>query len=132
MQLIQKEITQKIIQAYYHVYNTLGYGFLEKVYMNALITELADMGLKCEKQKPINVFYKDKIVGEYFADVVVNDSVIVELKAAECLIEAHEMQLINYLKATKLEVGVLLNFGKEPEFKRKVFTNIIKANQQAQ
>lgn len=75
------------------------------------------------EEKPINVFYKNNIVGEYFADLIVNETVIVEFKAAESIIEAHEIQLINYLKATNIEVGLLLNFGKKPEFKRKLFTN---------
>jgi GxxExxY protein len=79
--------------------------------------------LYCEKQKQIKVFYNGQIVGEYFSDILVNSSVIVELKAAEALCEEHEFQLINYLKATEIEIGLLLNFGKKPEFKRKLFTN---------
>lgn len=119
------DITEKVIKAYYKVYNTLGFGFLEKVYENALLIELIDSDLQVEKQKPIKVFYKKKLVGEYFADICVEDRVIVELKAAESLCEEHEYQLINYLKATEIEVGLLLNFGKTPEFKRKVFSNKI-------
>ncbi len=121
--LLHKEITDIILKCYYNVYNALGYGFLEKVYNNAMFNELIEAGLNCEKQKPIKVFYKDKIVGDYFADIVVNDKVIIELKACEALCEPHEMQLINYLRATDIEVGLLLNFGKKPEFKRKIFTN---------
>ncbi|MEK7819258.1 MAG: GxxExxY protein [Bacteroidota bacterium] len=117
------EITEKIIKAFYKVYNTLGYGFLEKVYENALFIELVSMGLFVEKQKQIKVFYGAKEVGEYYADLIVDKFVIVELKAAESLCEEHEFQLINYLKATEIEVGLLLNFGKKPEFKRKVFSN---------
>ncbi len=117
------EITEKIIKAFFKVYNTLGYGFLEKVYEKALFIELVSMGLHCEPQKPIKVYYNGKIVGEYFADMVVNGCVIIELKAAEALCEEHEFQLINYLKATDIEIGLLLNFGKKPEFKRKVFSN---------
>jgi len=117
------EITGKIIKAFYKVYNTLGYGFLEKVYLNALFIELMAMDLFVEKQKQIKVYYEGKEVGEYFADLIVEDCVIVELKAAESLCEEHEFQLINYLKATEIEVGLLLNFGKKPEFKRKVFSN---------
>src|ERR1700734_3094963 len=112
------DITEKIIKAYYKVYNTLGYGFPEKVYENAMFLELVNMGLVVEKQKGIKVQYDGREVGEYYADIVVDDSVIVELKAAEALCEEHEYQLINYLKATDIEVGLLLNFGKEPEFKR--------------
>ena len=115
-------LTEKILKAYYNVYNKLGYGFLEKVYENAMIIELLKLDLECKKQKPIDVYYDEKKVGEYFADIIVNDKVIIELKAAESLCYEHECQLVNYLKATEIEVGLLLNFGKEPEFKRKVFS----------
>ncbi len=120
--LLHKEITSEIISAFYKVYNTLGYGFLEKVYENALVLELEKQGLKAQKQYPIEVYYEGKIVGKYFADLLVSDVVIVELKAAEKLIAAHETQLINYLKATEIEVGLLLNFGKEAKYKRRVFS----------
>ena len=93
------------------------------MYENALKLELTNNGFNVESQKKIDVYYHGIIVGEYYADLLVNDLVIVELKAAESLCEEHEMQLINYLKATNLEVGLLLNFGKKPEFKRKVFSN---------
>lgn len=119
------EITDKIIKGFYKVYNTLGYGFLEKVYENAQCLELKEMGLYVEKQKRMKVFYKEKEVGEYFADITVENKVIIELKAAEGLCEEHECQLINYLKATDIEVGLLLNFGKKPEIRRKVFSNDI-------
>ncbi len=117
------EITELIIKAFYSVYNKLGYGFLEKVYENGMMIELKRLGLKVEKQKQIKVFYDEFEIGEYFADLVVNDSVIVELKAAENLLPEHEAQLVNYLKATDIEVGMLLNFGKEPKFKRRVLTS---------
>ena len=120
--LLHKEITSAIISAFYTVYNTLGYGFLEKVYENALVLELEKRGLKVQTQYPIEVYYEGKIVGKYFADLLVSDIVIVELKAAEKLIAAHETQLINYLKATDIEVGLLLNFGKEAKYKRRVFS----------
>src|ERR1700722_5483028 len=123
MELLHKDITDKIIKAYYKVYNELGFGFLEKVYGNALFFELGEMGLLVEKQKHIKVYYEGKEVGDYFADLYVENCIIVELKAAESLCEEHEFQLINYLKATETEIGLLLNFGKEPEFKRKLFTN---------
>ena len=123
MELLHKDITDKIIDAYYNVYNNLGYGFLEKVYENALLVELNSTDFVCEKQKQICVYYKNQNVGEYFADIIVDDCVIIELKAAGNLAEEHEYQLINYLKATEIEVGLLLNFGKKPEFKRKVFSN---------
>jgi GxxExxY protein len=117
------DITEKIIEAFYKGYNTLGYGFLEKVYENALLIDLVTMGLSVEKQKQIKVYYEGKEVGEYFADLIVEGCVIVELKVAETLCKEHEYQLINYLKATEVEVGLLLNFGKKPVFKRKVFSN---------
>jgi GxxExxY protein len=123
MNLIEKELTEKIINAFYEVYNTLGYGFLEKVYEYALYKELNDRGLHVSRQEPIEVFYKGKRIGEYFADLIVENKVIVELKAAETLCEEHEYQLINYLKATNIEVGLLFNFGKKPQFSRKVFQN---------
>lgn len=118
------DITEIIIKAYYKVYNTLGYGFLEKVYENAMFIELRTFGLIVEKQRRVKVFYENQEVGDYFADLIVDEKVIVELKASEALCEDHEYQLINYLKATEIEVGILLNFGKKPEFKRKVFSNI--------
>ncbi|MFP5470473.1 MAG: GxxExxY protein [Bacteroidia bacterium] len=125
------EITEKIIRAFYKVYNALGYGFLEKVYENALFIELKEMGFFVEKQRLIEVFYENQKVGDYYADLIVNKVVIIELKAAESLCEEHEFQLINYLKATEIEVGLLLNFGKNPEFKRKVFSNQINLKQSA-
>jgi len=108
--MLHENITKKIIDSYYKVYNTLGYGFLEKVYENALKIELKRLNLKVDQQKSIKVLYETFEVGDYFADLIVEDLVIVELKAAESLCEEHEAQLINYLKATNLEVGLLLNF----------------------
>lgn len=116
-------ITEKIIKAFFVVYNTLGYRFLEKVYQNAMFIELMSMDLFVQRQKQIKVYYEGKEVGEYFADLLVEDCVMVELKAAESLCEEHEFQLINYLKATEIEVGLLLNFGKRSEVQRKVFSN---------
>src|SRR5689334_10862627 len=113
------ELTALIIKAFFKVYNTLGYGFLEKVYENAMMIELTKMGLKCRRQFPIDVYYENHIVGFYVPDIEVENFVIVELKAAKILCEEHESILINYLKATDKEVGLLLNFGVKPEFKRK-------------
>ncbi len=121
--MLHSEITEKIIKAFFKVYNTLGYGFLEKVYENALIIELKKIGFHISQQYNIKVYYDGKIVGDYFADIIVDNNVIVELKATEGLREEHQTQLINYLKATEKEVGLLLNFGKTPEFKRAIFTN---------
>jgi GxxExxY protein len=120
---IHSDITSIIIKAFFNVYNKLGYGFLEKVYENALIIEINKLGLECEKQKSIEVFYDGINVGQYFADIIVNNCVIVELKSTEGLAEEHEAQLVNYLRATNMEVGLLLNFGREAEFKRKAFSN---------
>ncbi len=120
------EITDLIIKAYYKVYNTLGYGFLEKVYENAMLIELKKSGLSCTNQQSIKVYYEKEKVGFYVSDITVNKSVIVEIKAQVILSEADEAQLINYLRATDIEFGMLLNFGKKPEFKRKVFSTEFK------
>ena len=117
------ELTEQIIRAFYNVYNTLGYGFLEKVYENALAIELRKMGLAAVQQAPIMVYYAGAVVGEYYADLLVADAVIVEIKAARGLAAEHEAQLLNYLKATPYEVGLLLNFGPKPELMRKVYDN---------
>ena len=116
------QITEQIIKAFYTVYNTLGYGFLEKVYENAMAIELRKLGLEVKKQQNIKVFYDNQEVGDYYSDLLVEEKVIVELKAAKNLCEEHEAQLLNYLKATDIEVGLLLNFGKEAQLKRKVFS----------
>ena len=116
--MLHEEITSMIINAFYLVYNTLGYGFLEKVYENALAHELRKRGLKVEQQAPIKVYYDGVAVGEYFADLLVEEKVILELKVAESISDAHKAQVINYLKATGLEVGLVMNFGPEAAFKR--------------
>jgi GxxExxY protein len=124
--MLHKDVTDKIIHAFYRVYNNLGYGFLEKVYENAMVIELRKMGVRVEPQKGISVLYASQTVGEYFADLLVEDTVIAELKAAKTITEEHEAQPINYLKATDKEAGLLLNFGQKPEFKRKLFHNSLK------
>jgi GxxExxY protein len=121
--MLLQELTSKVLAGYYKVYNGLGYGFLEKVYENAVYNELTGKGLNCQKQVPITVYYEGAIVGDYYADLVVEGTLIIEIKAAEVIVNAHECQLINYLKATDIEVGLLLNFGKNPQFSRKIFTN---------
>ena len=120
---LYKKETDGIIAAFYEVYNTLGYGFLERVYQNALYLELLHRGFECKAQYPIKVKFKGREVGEYYADILVNDCVILELKSVGTLLREHELQLINYLKATDIEVGLLLNFGERPQIRRKVFTN---------
>ena len=118
-----KELTEKIINVFYSVYNKLGYGFLEKVYENAMMIEFKREGILAISQSPIKVFYEGDVIGEYYADILVDNKVIIEIKAAKRLVEENEAQLLNYLKATDIEVGLLLNFGTEPEVKRKAFDN---------
>jgi GxxExxY protein len=118
-----KELTEQIIKAFYDVYNELGYGFLEKVYQNSLYLELKSRGFDVEPQRKVKVYFKGFEVGEYYPDLIVNNAVILELKAAECIVEEFENQILNYLRATDIEVGLLLNFGAKPEIKRKVFDN---------
>ena len=117
------DITGKILQAFYTVYKQLGYGFLEKVYRNATAHEAIKLGLNVEPQKQILVYFDSIVVGEYFADLLVNTLVIVEIKAVRKLLTEHEAQLLNYLKATPIEVGMLLNFGPKAEAIRKVYDN---------
>jgi len=121
MEFKHRDLTDKIINAFYEVYNTLGYGFLEKVYENALAHELRKRGFKVVQQAPIHVHYDGVIVGEYYADLVVNDAVILELKSVEAILDDHKAQLLNYLKATDIDVGLALNFGPRPQISRKVF-----------
>jgi len=110
----------------YKVYNNLGYGFLEKVYENAMMLDFKKENIPTASQYAIKVFYENEIVGEYFADILVDGKVIVEIKVVRNLALEHEAQLLNYLKATDKEVGLLLNFGPKPEIKRKVFDNFRK------
>jgi GxxExxY protein len=121
-----KNLTEKIIKIFYKAYNNLGYGFLEKVYENAMMIEFKRIGIPVVSQSAIKVVYESEVIGEYFADILVDNKVIVEIKAAKSLAVENEAQLLNYLKATDIEVGLLLNFGPKPDFKRKVFDNIRK------
>ncbi len=122
------DLTRKVIGAFFKVYNTLGYGFSEKVYENALVLELKKLELDVKQQWKIQVYYDGIEVGDYFADVLVDDVVILELKAVRQLLPEHEAQLLNYLKATSVEVGLLLNFGPKAETKRKVYDNYRKGS----
>lgn len=122
------DLTEKIIKGFYTVYNQLGYGFLEKVYENALTIELQRLGLNVAQQARIQVYYDNQVVGEYFADLLINDLVIVELKAVKRLGNEHQAQLLNYLKSTPYEVGLLLNFGPKAQVARKAFNNSGKGN----
>lgn len=128
MSLLHQKITDSVLKVYYDVYNSLGYGFLEKVYQNAMYFELINAGYKVEAQKPIKVYLRNQLIGEYYADLLIEDKVIIELKACELLMNVHIAQLMNYLKATEVEVGLLLNFGEEAEFKRIIYTNDRKKN----
>ena len=120
-ELILKETSFQIIAASFEVHNVLGFGFLENVYHKALVRELFDRGLKTEEQKEIKVSYKGSLVGSYFADILVDDGIILELKSVESLTGVHEAQLLNYLKGTGLKLGFLINFGKNKvEYKRMV------------
>ena len=121
--MLHSDVTDGILKAFYKVYNSLGYGFFVKVYENALLIELVNTGFQALQQHPIQVLYENRLVGEYFADLIVNDLIILELKAAEHIRNEHVAQITNYLKATRKEVGLLLNFGAKPEFKRIVCTN---------
>jgi len=120
--MMHKELTGQVLKAFYKVYNKLGYGLLEKVYENALQAELQKQGLNCISQFPIKVYYDNLVVGEYYGGLIVEEKIILELKSSELISKAHELQLINYLRATNTEIGLLLNFGKKPEFKRKIHT----------
>ena len=123
------DLTEKIIGTFYEVYNELGFGFLESVYEEALKMALEEKGFEVKQQENIPVWFRGKQIGDFDADLIVNDLVILELKAVRKIINKHEAQLLNYLRATKIEVGLLLNFGPSAEFKRLVFDNDRKKNQ---
>ena len=123
MQLKHEEITRKLIGLYFQVYGALGYGFLEQVYRNAMAMAGRKAGLEIAQEVPIRVQFEGSIIGEYKADLVVNQAVIAELKACQTLAPAHEAQLLNYLKASRFEVGLLLNFGPKPQYKRMIYDN---------
>ncbi|MCU0454395.1 MAG: GxxExxY protein [Bacteroidetes bacterium] len=123
MSYLHEQLTERVIRCFYEVYNELGYGFLEKVYEQSLMIRLRECELPAVRQMPISVQYHGYIVGNYAADILVDQKVIVEIKAVEHLVVDHEYQLINYLRATDVEVGLLLNFGPKPEVRRKVFAN---------
>lgn len=118
-----KEITEKIIKGFYEIYNELGSGFLESVYEQALYIVLTGYGSNVERQKDITVYFRGYIIGKFRADLIINEKIIVEIKAVHNLLSEHEAQMINYLKATNIEVGLLLNFGNKPEFKRFIYDN---------
>lgn len=116
-----RELTDQIIGCAIEVHNELGMGFLEKVYQNALAIEFQEKGIRYRQESSLSVFYREKVVGEYIADFMIEDVVVLEIKAVSALVPAHEVQLVNYLKATGKEIGLLINFGKSVTVKRKIF-----------
>ena len=119
--MIHRRLTRQIIKAFYEVYNELGTGFLESVYEKALYIVLRKGGLRVERQYPISVYFRGTVVGEYRVDLIVEEKVLIELKAVSSVLPEHEAQVLNYLKATKINLGLLMNFGNKPEFKRLIF-----------
>ena len=126
IELIHSELTEKIIGVFYDVYNELGYGFLESTYAEAIVIALGQAGLVVQREYPVPVWFRGVKVGQYFADVMVNDKILLELKTAHNIDSAHEAQLLHYLRATEIEVGLLLNFGVRPQFRRLLFDNVRK------
>lgn len=124
--LKHSDLTDKIIGVFYDFYSELGHGFLESVYENALLIALNEKGLKVEQQVPIPVWFRNIKVGDFVADLVVERIILIELKAVKSIVDAHYAQLLNYLRATEIEVGLLLNFGQRPEFKRRILDNLRK------
>jgi GxxExxY protein len=126
-ELIEAELTQRVIGIFYSVYNELGFGFVESVYENAFAVALREAGLEVEQQRRLQVRFRDVVVGEFVTDMVVEQRLLVELKSVSNIVPAHEAQLTHYLKATGLRVGLLLNFGPRAQFKRRVFDPAISA-----
>ena len=121
-------VTGPLIELFFHVYRTLGYGFLERVYGNAMAVAARNFGLEIAREVPIRVHFEGLVIGEYHADLVANNAVVVELKACKALGKEHEAQLLNYLKATSYEVGLLFNFGPTAQYKRLIYENGRKGN----
>lgn len=122
------DLSEKIVGVFYAVHGELGYGFSEKVYEKAFVIALREAGFKVDEQIALKVFYHGQLIGEYIADLLVNDVILIELKAVSQIAEEHEAQLLSYLKASEIEVGYVMNFGKSATFKRKVFDNIRKGS----
>src|SRR5689334_19147350 len=129
--LLHSEVTEKVIGVFFDVYNDLGHGFVESVYENALVVALSAAGLEVARQVPIAVWYRGVHVGEFRADILVNDVVLLELKAAKAIEFAFEKQIMNYLRATNVEVGLILNFGPTAQFRRFAFENARKGSPKA-
>jgi GxxExxY protein len=125
--LLHEKLTEQIIGEFYQIAAELGHGFLESTYEAAMTIALRGLGLRVERQVPITVYFRGQVIGRYKADMLVESAVIVELQAGQGIDAAHEAQIINHLKATELEVGLVMNFGPRPTFKRRVFANERKA-----
>ena len=123
MALLEAVLSEQILAAFFYVYRALGFGFLESVYCNALCVQLRKIGLDIQREVPIDVLFDGVVVGKFRADILVNNRILIEVKASKALTEADDKQLMNYLKGTRIEVGYLLHFGPTPQFRRKVFTN---------
>ncbi len=123
---IHSELTDQILAVFYDVYNELGYGFLESVYRNALRLALSQNGLRIEQEVPVSVIFRGQSVGDFRADLVVNGIILLELKTADAIVRAHEAQVINYLRSTSLELGLILNFGPKPQVRRLILDNVEK------
>ena len=121
--LKHSELTEKIIGVFYNVYNELGYGFLESTYAEAMVIALEDMGLRAAREVSVPVWFRGRKAGQYFADLLVEGAVLLELKTARSIDSSHEAQLLHYLRATEFEIGLLLNFGVRPQFRRLLFDN---------
>jgi GxxExxY protein len=121
--LKHSELTDKIIGAFYDVYNELGYGFLEATYAKAMVFALEEAELTAMREVPVTVWFRGRKAGQYFADIIVDNMVLLDLKDARTLDRAHEAQLLHYLRATEIEVGLLVNFGLRPQFRRLLFDN---------
>lgn len=122
-ELVHAELTEKVIGVFYDVYNELGNGFLEGVYHKAMVVALRHAGLKVDSKVPISVYFRGQLIGEFEAVILVEDKVLLELKAARDLDLAHEAQTLNYLRAAPIEIGLLMNFGPKPKFRRFAFAN---------
>ena len=121
--MLHEELTERIIKIFYDVYNEVVHGYLESVYENAMTIALEQEGLKVERQVGLPVFFRGQSIGVFYADLIVEGLVILELKAVRSIDASHEAQLLHYLRSTEIEVGLLLNFGVKPEMKRKIYDN---------
>ena len=125
-ELLHADITRRVLVTFFDVYNELGAGFLESIYQGALVRALSAGQLHVDREVPIDVFFRHEVIGRYYADLVVENRVVVEIKAMRAIIPEHRAQLLHYLRSTAMEVGLLLNFGPRPQFQRLVYSNQLK------